>query len=168
MPRSRCGRGSFLTKWKKFRDIFDKLIISHATPKEVAQGFALGVFIAMTPTAGLHTALAFLFAAFLRQNKMAAMIGTLLTNPLTLVPFYYCTYKVGGWFVRKPDPSSFSPESIQDFFHLGGDLLIPLWIGGVIVGLVLAVISYYLVLYSYPLLRKKRSQLQQTLEKRFK
>lgn len=137
------------------KKLFQKLIFSHAETDDVAQGFALGVFISMTPLLGLHTLLAVIVAAFFKKNEVAAILGAWLVNPLTLFPIYYFTYRVGHLILGTAHHRELRPESIKDFFHIGTELIRPLWIGGLAVGLISALISFYLVTWLYPAFRAK-------------
>ena len=131
------------------------LILSHASPEEVAQGFALGTFISMTPLLGLHTLLAVIAAALLKKNEIATILGAWVVNPLTLFPIYYFTYRMGHLILGTPHSKELRPESIKDFFHIGANLMRPLWIGGLFVGLISAIVGYYLMLWLYPLIKAK-------------
>ena len=51
-------------------------------PEEIAKGVALGIFIGMTPTFGFQMAIALLFAYLLRENRLAAILGVWVTNPV--------------------------------------------------------------------------------------
>ena len=52
-------------------------------PEEIAKGVALGIFIGMTPTFGFQMAIALFFAYLLRENRLAAILGVWITNPVT-------------------------------------------------------------------------------------
>lgn len=62
--------------------------------RSVTRAFALGLFLAFVPLP-VHMVLAVILALILRLNIPAAVAGTLLTNPLTLVPMYVLAYLVG-------------------------------------------------------------------------
>lgn len=140
---------------KKFKAHYQELLLSHATTQDVAYGFALGVFISMTPTLGLHTLSAVALTAIFRKNKIAGIIGAWVNNPLTLFPIYYYAYLLGEWILGDPRPKNLRPESLKDVFHLSKELMIPLWIGGIILGLMSAAVAYYLVLWFYPRLKSQ-------------
>ena len=147
----------------KIKHYYTALIHSHATPEEVAGGVALGVFISMTPALGLHMILAAGFAALFKKNTIAAALGTWVVNPLTLFPIYYFTHRLGQVIMREPQDKIFRPDSIKDFFHLGGELMAPLWLGGVVVGLVAAILSYFAVKGLYPVLKRKKKTIKDKL-----
>ncbi|MFJ2993605.1 DUF2062 domain-containing protein [Pandoraea sp. NPDC087047] len=70
----------------------------HPTPRGVAIGLACGVFFGiLIPFAQMPVAM--LAAAMLRGNLFLAVMGTLITNPLT-VPFVYLgAHRVGRWML---------------------------------------------------------------------
>ncbi len=140
---------------KTVKKYYHRLLSSHATTEEVAQGFALGVFIGVTPSMGLHTVLALVLAAFFGKNKIAAVLGTWINNPLTIFPIFYYDYRVGVLFLHEHRVRALQPESLKDLFHLSRSVLVPMWVGSVILGLVLAVLSFYLVRFGYPVLKKR-------------
>lgn len=140
---------------KKLKELYHKLIHSHASPEEVAWGFAIGVFIAMTPTLGLHMLIAIALCAVLKKNEIATILGTWVVNPLTIFPCYWLTFKVGLLFLGRPLEQEITTRALTDIFHLGGKILLPLWIGGVVVGILSALLSYLLVLKIYPFLRDR-------------
>lgn len=151
---------------KKFKEYWNKLIHSHATPEEVAWGFALGIFIAMTPTIGLHTIATIALAAFFKKNEIAAIIGAWIVNPMTIFPIFYFTFKVGRLILGESGSVELRPESVTDLFHMSGEILLPLWIGGIVIGLLSALISYYLVKWIYPYLKKGKEQMQVKISKK--
>lgn len=65
------------------------------TPQRTALAFALGVFIAFTPTYGLHTASVVFLAWVLRLNFPAILVGSLINNPWTVVPILGATMWTG-------------------------------------------------------------------------
>jgi hypothetical protein len=124
----------------------------HGSPQEVAAGAALGTFIAFTPTIGFQIVLAATLATLLRINRPAAILMVWISNPFTLAPVYAATYWVGETFWPGPAVvdvydrllstaaalGRFDFWEIWDQFtimlQLGVDVLVPLAIGGVLVG----------------------------------
>jgi uncharacterized protein len=62
--------------------------------RSVTRAFALGLFISFVPLP-IHIFVAAAAALILRLNVPAAITGTFLTNPLTMVPMYISAYWVG-------------------------------------------------------------------------
>lgn len=61
-------------------------------PREIALGFALGVFIAFSPTIGVQMVLAIFLAALLKWSKLAVAVAVWISNPLTAPFIYGVTY----------------------------------------------------------------------------
>ena len=73
-------------------------------PKRIAGGLALGVFIGITPTIPFHTVIALSLAALLGVSPVTAFIGIQVGNPLTVVPIYLTSYKVGQFLLYHGKP----------------------------------------------------------------
>jgi uncharacterized protein (DUF2062 family) len=125
-------------------------------PREIALGFALGLFVGMTPFIGLHTVIAVPLAALLKWNKISAAISVWLTNAATAPLIYSLTYLVGARFVgiqnnfSWADIKSFS--AVYDQILKAPEIVWAMTVGGVILGLPLAFVGYYvifLVLHRY-------------------
>ncbi len=73
------------------------------TPEKIGRGVWAGVFVSFSPFFGLHFLLAFLLARLLRGNVFAAIIGTFVLNPLTIVPMSFAAMETGRFLlVRGP------------------------------------------------------------------
>jgi hypothetical protein len=122
-------------------------------PEEIAKGIALGIFIGMTPTMGLQMPIALLFAWILKENRLAAVLAVWVTNPLTAPFIYGLEYEVGRRllgmsYVGFPDELTW--ESVT---QMGWELLAPLWLGGILFGLLLAPAAYWLTLRLIPIFK---------------
>ncbi len=78
---------------QKFYRNFLKL---RGDPREIALGFALGLFIGMSPSMGFQMVIAAAVAAFLKWDIISAAMGVWITNPLTAPFIYSLTYFVGS------------------------------------------------------------------------
>lgn len=136
-----------------------RFIRLRATPEEVARGFAIGIFIGMTPTLWFQMVLAALFAALLKQNKLAAILGVWITNPLTSIPIYTFNYEVGRRVLGTPplQVQFHTLTHIEAIMKLGWNFVSSLCVGCFIVGIISAFISYWLAkpLYSFFIKRRQ-------------
>ena len=73
----------FARAWRYMKRRLERL---NDSPEKVALGFACGAFASFTPFFGLHFIVAAIVAHIARGNIMAALIGTIVGNPLTF-PF---------------------------------------------------------------------------------
>ena len=150
----------------RWRDLARWLIRLRGSPEAIALGVAIGVFVAFTPTIGFQTVIALILATFLNANRPAAVVLVWITNPLTIFPCFALTYWVGSliW----PGASSANVSQVirgamaaiakHDFWEMydqfavfvgiGRDILIPLLVGGVMVGIAFGGVGYFLTLRS--------------------
>lgn len=160
------------------------------TPERIARGIAVGVFTAYLPLFGLHIFLALLLAAIVRANKLMALLFIWVANPLTAVFIYYPSYRIGRYilgffhYTGTIDPEQMEALfeetlSIERFFlefftvdlwkqfwmvftHIGFEMLI----GGILLGLIAAHISYRLSLVTIQRFRKRKRRRRLRLRKK--
>lgn len=93
-PRSRpLGLGARLGRAAKL--VYTYVVRVNATPRQVAWGVAVGVWLGVFPTFGLAIPVAYVLAWVLRFNKAAALAGSLIMNPLT-TPVFWAISAVTG------------------------------------------------------------------------
>ena len=121
-------------------------------------GIAVGAFICVLPLYGLHTVL-MVGAAFLipKANKIAIFIGTNVSLPPTLPFITWAGYEVGRFIL----PKDYPPLTWNYFLHFNfrniGDFYYPLFIGSVILGIICAVVLYFLTVLAVTLWRQRHS-----------
>jgi len=124
-----------------------RFIRIRSTPPEMARGLFIGLFIAFTPTFGVQSVTAIFFAALFRGNKILAGLAPFVTNPLTMPLLYGGTYWVGSAVLQAPiDQAFLSQPSLRGLWEVGGDIFMALWVGGILVGLVVGLVGYFLAL----------------------
>ncbi|MFQ5647041.1 MAG: DUF2062 domain-containing protein [bacterium] len=135
-----------------------KFIRIKARPKEVASGMALGLFIGMSPTMGFQMPIALFFAALLGENKLAAVLGVWVTNPLTAPVIYPINYEVGAYFIGHFFPVAASAAvNFNNIAQLGFHIVINLVTGGIIVGIFTSMIGYFATLWLVIAHREKKA-----------
>jgi uncharacterized protein (DUF2062 family) len=94
-PLSR-QRHRWKDRWftRPFRLVLEHPVYWSLNRRNVTRAFALGLLIAFVPFPA-QVLLATLAALLLRLNVPAAIFGTFLANPLTMVPMYMAAYWVG-------------------------------------------------------------------------
>ena len=130
---------------------YERFLKIRGQPREIALGFALGLFVGMTPFIGLHTVIAVPLAALLKWNKISAAVAVWFTNAATAPFIYSITYVVGARIagIKKV----FSWKDIENFSAVyrlilhTPEMIWAMVIGGVILGLPLAVAGYYLAFF---------------------
>ena len=111
----------------------------------VARAMAIGLFWAMIPMPMQMLAAAAL-AIPLRANLPISIGLVWLTNPITMPPVFYCTYKLGAWLMHLPPitlPEHLSMELITAEL---GALWQPLLLGSFVSGVVFAILGYSLTM----------------------
>lgn len=154
------------------------------SPEKIARGIFAGVFTTFTPFYGLHFLVAAALAVIMRGNVLAALLATFFGNPLTYVPIGVIAMKTGYFLLGEPGRSDdHIARSLGGKFMDAGDALknnvvamfndqtadwhsltifydevfFPYLIGGIVPGLIAALVCYFL---SVPLIRayqKRRS-----------
>ena len=129
--------------WTRIRQWIDCVKKFHGDPHFVAMGMAIGVFVAATPSMPFQTAIAVALAFILRSSKAAAAIGVWISNPITFPFFYLASYKVGALLFGLSDAFDFGNEPI-DILKLGAEVTIAAVTGGIIIGILLALTTYFI------------------------
>jgi uncharacterized protein (DUF2062 family) len=131
-----------------FRDRIRSIFQLNDTPHRLALAFAVGVFIAFSPTFGLHILSCLIVAWAFRLSKLVLITATFINNPWTIVPMYgFCIWfgsKLMGSEIAMPQIAwnELTPASayvvIKPYFW-------PFVTGTLVVGGIAAVIAYGLI-----------------------
>ena len=127
---------------------YERFVRIRGRPREIALGFALGIFIGMSPTMGIQMPIAVFIAALLKWSKISAAFGVWITNPFTSPFIYGLTYVVGARvlgleaIIELPDELTWG--TVRELLKNAPVIMGALTTGGIIIGLPLAVLSYYL------------------------
>jgi uncharacterized protein (DUF2062 family) len=151
------------------RKTYERFIKIRGEPQDIAMGLALGLFLGVSPMFGLQVWIAILLAALFKWNKIAAALGTVISNPFTTPFIYAATYYVGS---KLFDTGKILPAGLAWDFNTLVRILSKtpqvFWawtLGGVILGLPLACFGYYL---SYAAIIRYRTKLRQRVVERRK
>lgn len=127
------------------------------TPQRTAVAFALGVFIAFTPTYGLHTASVVFLAWALRLNFPAILVGSLINNPWTVVPILGATMWTGFFLLGIQDipDVSWSHLSITTLYETVLPFILPFTLGALTLSMLGALLAYPLGLLLISWYRKQ-------------
>jgi len=128
---------------KKIKDVFYTALKANSSPSKLALSFAIGIFIAFSPFPGGHTVMMFAAHWLFKLNFPILFLSTSFNNPWTLIPFFLFDYSFGHWLVHSF--LGFSPTWVISLEKLFGSGNICLWsflIGGNVLGIVAALISY--------------------------
>ena len=142
-----------------------KLVTLRSSPKKIAAGLAIGVFISFTPTFGFQTVLAIGCAALFKVNPVSTVMGVYLTNPFTFVPVYALCYSVGRRILGMEPLHSPAIvfKSLPALLTHGPQILVGVLIGGVVLGLLAGPLAYFLALFA--VVRYRVARLNRRIEK---
>ena len=139
------------------REFVDRVKKLEGDPHYVAMGMAIGVFIGITPTMPFHTVLAVALAIVLRGSKAAAALGVWFSNPVTAPIFYWGSYKAGMYLLGHPAPFDVKYESLLELLDLGLDVTIAMIAGGIILGILPGIASYFISRKVIMTIRRRRA-----------
>ncbi len=115
----------------------------HFRRRSVARAWAVGVFCAMLPLP-VQTYIAILLAIFVRANLPLVMALVWITNPVTIPPIFYVSYLLGLQIVgtngREVGEITLNWEW---FVEKAAEIYWPLWVGTQVIGISLALLSYF-------------------------
>ena len=131
---------------KRIRDKLHEAIREETDAKELAGGFAVGVFFSFTPLLSLHMALALLVAILFRLSKVAAVAGAWVNNPYTMPFVFYACFRLGKRIlgVHLPTPV-FDRLALAEILKVAKPYAAPLFLGTTIVGALAAALAYVIV-----------------------
>jgi uncharacterized protein (DUF2062 family) len=144
---------------RRIRYIYLQLRRLPGDPRKIAAGVALGVFIGVTPTIPFHMISALALAHLCGISRVAAVMGCWISNPITIPPFYYFSFKIGQWLLY-PDLTLTLPESVdlRELLRLGWEINLALQVGGVILAAPFGLAAYFLTLGAVQRYRRRTAR----------
>ena len=160
--------------------------------QKISRGIWAGLFTTFTPFYGLHFLTAAIIARLLKGNILAALLATFFGNPLTYVPIGMISLQTGHFFLGTDyiPPGEGGKSILEKFLDAGADLqqnvlalvkgvgtdwsrleifyqevFFPYMIGGIIPGLIMASLGYYL---SEPIIRAYQNRRKGFLVKKLR
>lgn len=140
-----------------FRALLKQVLHLQESPQRTALAFAIGAGIAFCPLYGFHMILVGLFTWAFKLNFVALLAGALINNPWTIVPILGATYWTGAILLGR------SETPVFDWGELGFRAIyeqvipyaVPFALGGVVLSVIAAIVSYPLALYMIMKHRKR-------------
>lgn len=142
-------------------------------PHELALGMAFGIFTGMMPIMPFQMALSVALALIFKGSKITAALGTWISNPLNWYFQYYFSYKLGAWvlgmegysamFTTIMDMVRSEAESmviVKKIIEAGGLMGAAFLVGGVIMGTVAVLPSYFIFLCIFKRIRLWRDSVR--------
>jgi len=160
------GGRAFLRFWEI------KIKRARGSSHAIALGFAGGVFASFTPFMGLHIPLAILVSWPFGGSMIMAFIGTLVGNPWTFPLIWLWTYNLGNFILGRSDPEGL-PQSlhwddlVNEFGQYIDAYLLPMTVGGLPTGMLLAAVFYVLIYNNLQTYRKARKKFLKERRKKY-
>ncbi len=145
-------------KLKRFiRYWYLRLVRIQASPHNIAMGLAAGVFVGLLPVLPFQTVIAVALAFVVRGSKIAAALGTWVSNPLNWVPVYMMFYYVGKAVVPFDVPP-FNPSQLEmaQMLEMGWKFFAVMMVGGLVIAVPSAILSYVVALRGIQVYRERR------------
>ena len=121
----------------------------------ISSGFACGSMVSFTPLLGLHFILAVIFAFLIRGNFIAALIGTVVGNPITFPFIWGLIYKVGTYVTNIEHVEIGRKINFDMIINQTYEIFFPMLLGGIIIAPLVWIITY-LIIYSFISSYKRR------------
>jgi len=134
-----------------------KIMRLKASTHAISLGLAIGIFVGFLPIIPFQTVVALAIAFVLRGSAIPAAVGTWISNPVNLIPFYTMLYYVGRWFMPMEAPDlDFSHLELKSMIEQGWGLVVVMFTGGFILGIPGAFLTYVLTFRAVNRYRQKR------------
>lgn len=144
---------------RPIRYYYLRFIRLRGEPHELALGMSFGIFSGMMPILPFQIAFAVALTLLFKGSKIAAALGTWVSNPLNWYFLYYYSYKLGAFILRLQEQNAiFSSvmtaiQSGEDAMVIagkiteaGGFVIAAFLVGGLVMGTVAALPSYFIFL----------------------
>ena len=151
---------------------FLKLKRLQGSPYALAGGTAIGVFVGLTPTIPFHTVIIVFLSLVTRTSAFAGItVSWIVCNPFTYLPIYYCAAVVGNHLtpyelnlmsvhaaLEQAMAGGGIQNSLTTLAQTGYEALVVMGVGGISIALPFALVSYYLALFFFLKIQKKRDK----------
>lgn len=117
----------------------------HINRRSLAGAAFIGIFSGLLPIP-LQMGLAALLAVRFHCNLPLSVMLVWISNPVTYVPIFYFTYRIGAWLLGMPPHSG---EGITVAWFV--EQLIPLWVGSLLCAFLFGGLAYLAVKVSWRL-----------------
>lgn len=143
-----------------WRSLRHKMIHEKATPEYIARGWALGMFCGCLIPFGFQLYISIPVSFLIKGSKVGATLGTLITNPVTILfiyPFqcWFGARLIGGnldYSVLKEKIAAVN--SLQALYNLGSEIFFAFFAGAAVITLICTPLTYFFV---RNIVRKARS-----------
>ena len=118
-------------------------LLTNSTPHQLALGFAFGIFWGIMPSFGLAIIPSLLCAIIFKANKTSAIIGTFVSNPITVPILYFIFIYIGKLFTHTTITMVMIKTSIKNLSF--NKIIITFIIGAIFFSLIISLIFYTII-----------------------
>jgi len=142
----------------RMRAAWRRVLTLDDSPHSIALGVFIGTMVAYQPIVGFQMIVGAIVCKLIGANVIASLPLAWITNPVTIVPIYYVTYRLGVVFTGDVPITyayiealwgAIGELSLLDGIVEGTRMLLgifwPMVVGGLIIGLVNGALFYMLV-----------------------
>ncbi len=122
--------------------LFSRSWLWHLNRRSVAKACFVGIFVAFIPMP-MQMALAAILAVFANANIPVSVALVWISNPVTMPPMFYATYRFGVWLLNMQEQPFEFELSFEWILQGLGNLWLPLYLGSLTVGLILAIVAFF-------------------------
>jgi uncharacterized protein (DUF2062 family) len=141
----------------KINNIFKGALDSGLSPSKMALSVCVGLYIAFSPFPGGHTIMMLVAGWLWGLNFPILFLAVSINNPWTMIPFFTFDYFFGYWLLH----SFFGCHSLWELslakiFGSGKICMFSFLIGGNVLGIAVALISYPIMKFIFTKIERKR------------
>jgi hypothetical protein len=146
-----------------------KILRERGTPDFIARGWAVGLFVNFFVPCLFQAATAIPLAFLFKGSRIAAFVGTFITNNFTIPLIYPAQCYIGGYLICNPLhyeqiktalKEIMQNPSYEAIFQLGTHLVLAFFAGGAFLGIVSAIPGYFIARRVTAEYQKKRHELR--------
>lgn len=130
-----------------------KVLRERGTPDFIARGWAIGIFVNFFIPCFFQAITAIPLAFLLRASRIAAFVGTFISNNFTIPIIYPIQCYIGGYLICNPlryeQIKTALTEIIENpsfnaIYQLGAHLALAFFAGGALLGVISAIPGYFI------------------------
>ena len=130
---------------EKIKHHFEEVIKTKRSPKSIALGLSLGSFIALLPIPFIDFFIGLLLITiFPKINKYALVLGLLIWNPVTKIPIYAFSYKLGDMIFGSSHLILYDMNMLTKIYTYSRRFLVGNLLLAILISLIIYIISYLL------------------------
>jgi hypothetical protein len=131
-----------------------KMVKEKGSPDYIARGWAIGMFINWMIPIGAQMLFSVPLSFILKGSKIGAVVGTMVTNPVTIVFLYPLQCYIGNLltggslsmeFFRGALRQVFHEQSFESVWRLSSEVLTSFFVGGLFLAVITTPLAYFFI-----------------------